>query len=477
MALQALRQAAAKKSGNNGNFTPGLDPMVEFVSAEIVGDPNKDYFVVRHMNNCPEIGKNAGDLDKYRLSELKPREGVVVDPKKRGRPTLADHAAGKNRCTKAVPGAVYVIENAYRGRDGVLLARWTNQVAPAKDDPTGKITSVPGALIKLYGLRTDKNGAITGNAGALMPNAERAVRVHGAKANGGDEVMLSFEDMMKLDEVIYQNAGKPKAAALEDAVKAAATLVEAGNPGFVLRALTPADPTEAPMELVVIERRRVPLDSKGNPLTADSTEKQATSWRPQTADEVWADCQVEIKKVLGEMGLNDVSELPQEVMVELIPFSSFPAVGATKENLVAQVDASKKNNPGQKYHHDRDSQPYVGPVVDNAGKIRNQACWLESNIVIHHADKEPGRENEEDFYFRTYTKPRSRAPLMFANAELPTPNVSDAHVAAFTAAATKRFEDKKERDKRPEQAAPAGDNSVGHDDPVLEAEAANSPTP
>lgn len=464
MALQALRQAAAKKSGN-GNFTPGLDLLVEFVSAEITGDPAKDYFVVRHMNNCPEIGKSAGDLDKFRLSELKQREGAVVDKNKRGRPTLADHSGGKNRCTKAAPGSVYAIENVYRGRDGVLLARWTNQVAPAKEDPTGKVTPVAGSLIKLYGLRTDKTGAISGNAGALMPNAERAVRVHGAKATSGDEIMLSFDDMLKLDEVIYQNVGKPKAAALEDAVKAAATLLEAGNPGFVLRALNPADPTEPPMELVTIERRRVARDEKKE------------TWSPQTPDEVWADCQEQIKKVLGEMGLKDIGELPQEVMVELIPFSSFPAVGATRDNLVAQVEASKKDNPTEKYHHDRDSQPYIGPVTMNDGKVRNQACWLESNIVIQHADKEPGRENEEDFFFRTFTKPRSRAPVMFANAELPTPNVSEAHAAAFSKAATERGEAKRKGDRRPEAAAPTGDNSVGGDDPTLEAEAANSPAP
>jgi hypothetical protein len=163
-------------------------------------------------------------------------------------------------------------------------------------------------------------------------------------------------------------------------------------------------------------------------------------------------------------------------MVELIPFSSFPAVGATKENLVAQVEASKKASPALKYHHDLDSQPYVGRVVVSDDVVKNQACWLESNIVIQHADKEPGKEAEEDFYFRTFTKPRSRAPQMFSNAELPTPNVTDAHVAAFTASAAKRGEDKKERDRKPEAVAPVADNTVG-EEPVLENEAAGAMTP
>lgn len=461
MALGQLRQAAAKKSG--GNFTPGLDLMVEFVSAEMVGSPDKDLFVVKHMNNVPELGKVAGDLDKFRLSELKQVESA--DKNKRGRPTLTDHVGGKNRVKKALPGSVYAIENVYRGRDGVLVARWTNQVAPAAQDPTGKITPVAGSLIKLHGLTTDKTGNITGQASALMPNVERAVRVHGAKAVSGDEVVLSFDDMLKLDEVVYQHVGKPKSASLEDAVKAAATLVEAGNPGFVIRAVNPADPTEPPSEIVTVDRKRVQRDEKNN------------VWTPQTPDEVWVATQAKIKAKLEPVGITDISQLPDDIMVELIPYSAFPAVGATRDNLVAQVESSKTKNPGLKYHNDRDSQVYIGRVALSEEVVKNKACWLESNVVIQLADKEPGKEGEEDFYFRTFTKPRSRAPQMFADAELPTPNVSDAHVAAFTASATRRSEDKKERERKPE-AAPAApeDNSMG-DEPSLEHEAAGAMAP
>jgi hypothetical protein len=461
MTLQALRQAAAKKSG--GNFTPSLDLMVEFVSAEMAGSPDKDLFVVKHMNNVPELGKQAGDLDKFRLTELKQAE--TADKNKRARPSLVDHVGGKNRVKKALPGSVYAIEKVWRGRDGVLLARWTNQVAPAAVDPTGKITPIAGSLIKLHGLSTDKNGVITGQASALMPNPERAVRVHGAAAVADGEVKLSFDDMLKLDEVVYANIGKPKAASFEDAVKAAATLVEAGNPGFVLRAVSPSDPSDAPTEIAVVERRRVNRGDEKNPV-----------WTPQTPDEVWAEAQAKVKAMLTPMGLTELGQLPDNIMVELIPFSSFPAVGATKENLVAQVEASKKASPALKYHHDLDSQPYVGRVVVSDDVVKNQACWLESNIVIQHADKEPGKEAEEDFYFRTFTKPRSRAPQMFSNAELPTPNVTDAHVAAFTASAAKRGEDKKERDRKPEAVAPVADNTVG-EEPVLENEAAGAMTP
>ncbi|MGY3582238.1 hypothetical protein ACVIGB_000837 [Bradyrhizobium sp. USDA 4341] len=437
VALEKLMAAVGTQNrsskGGNGSFGPWINPMVEFVSAEMAGGPDKDVFVIKHLVDQPEVGKRAGDQDKMKLRDLKPTQA-----------TLEDHLKGKNKVKKATPGTVYVAKRAFRDKDGVLSVDWVDRVAPSMEDE--EIYPATGVMVKPYSLYYDRETGKLKGGDTVVADLWRAVRVKGDKAVEGNEVVLSYDDMINGEKMAAVGYG-PKSASFEDAVRAMFQPTWGGAPGFMIRAWDNNSPNSPPSVIRDVRYR----DSVKNP--------DGEGYIEQTHEQA-------IEAFLADMGpiFANAENFPPGVTVEIVPNRTYALVGETRQKLAAEM---KTRNA----RHDREADPFYAPVLEaGRDKESSKACWCEANLVVWRKFND---EKQKEVFFRTSLSPRRCAPEHhYTDAEVVTENMPASYAAVLTASAGKRSEALREAKKSKAAPAQTADtNSVG-EDPGLENEAA-----
>jgi hypothetical protein len=423
--------------GNNfrGGAPASVDLLVQFSGANLV-DPkkasDKDAFTVTHVRGG--LGKQAGETDEIVLGKFEKKPGG------KERPSLWEHANGRVRGVEAAKaGAFFMIQGAKRGADGKIEARWVKNLGMPDPEMKNVVLSITAKVIAPSADRDGNYHPKRGPKVRLM-DVTRATRVGGHTLKDG-EVSLSHDEIVS-QEKIESLGVTPRAAQIDDAIKAAMAQQFAGDPGLMLR-IVPDDGRAFCVNFIR------PVEKKGD------------EWVAKTPEE----CLELFKERHGDLYNAVLTET--DGFAEIIPFVVVGSGGATTERALKEITEAKEKDP-KSYPKDRNSEKFYGPVeiVRNDQTVtQNQSCYMDTVTVIQ--SKEPST----GYFYWTDVYPMDRRK--FADPEVVTYNLSDALVNKFTAAAVERG--KRQHDAKNDAAPEKAEGENFGEDPQVEGAASPAP--